>query len=66
MKKLKVGIFGAGRGVDVSRDFRMLDCEIVALCDNIPERLQYGAKRVGEGVALYDDFDKFIEHPMDA
>lgn len=66
MKKLKVGIFGAGRGVDVSRDFRMLDCEIVALCDNIPERLQYGAKRVGEGVTLYDDFDKFIEHPMDA
>ena len=66
MKKLKIGIFGAGRGVDVSKDFRMLDCEIVALCDNIPERLAYGAERVGEGVALYDDFDKFIEHPMDA
>ena len=66
MKKLRIGIFGAGRGVDVSRDFRMLDCEIVALCDNIPERLTYGAERVGEGVTLYDSFDKFIEHPMDA
>ena len=66
MDKIRIGIFGAGRGVDIARNFMMLNCEIVALCDNRPDRLQAGAKRLGEDVALYASFDEFIKHGMDA
>lgn len=66
MKRIKIGVLGAGRGIDIAKNFMMLDCDIVALCDFIPERLEHGAKRLDKSVALYDDFDKFIEHDMDA
>ena len=51
MKKIKIGVFGAGRGVDLAQNFMMLNCDIVALCDFIPERLKKGASRLGD-VAL--------------
>ena len=66
MKKYKIGVFGAGRGVTLAENFRQLGCEIVALCDFNEKRLAEGAARAGEGVALYKDFDSFIEHDMDA
>ncbi len=66
MKKIKIGIFGAGRGMDIARNFMLLNCDIVALCDNIAERQSEAAKQLDSSVALYDDFDKFIEHDMDA
>ena len=66
MKRIKIGIFGAGRGVDIAKNFMMLNCDVVALCDFRPDRLAYGAERLNHSVALYDDFDKFIEHGMDA
>ena len=66
MKKIKIGIFGAGRGMDIARNFMLLNCDIVALCDNIEERRNNAAKQLDSSVALYDDFDKFIEHDMDA
>ncbi len=66
MERIKIGIFGAGRGVDIAENFVMLNCDIVALCDNNRERLEKGAKKLPEGVALYGDFDEFIEHDMDA
>ena len=66
MKKLKIGVFGAGRGTDLAQNFMMLGCDIVALCDYNPDRLQEGLKRVGNTVATYGDFDAFLNHPMDA
>ena len=66
MSKLRIGIFGAGRGADLAKNFMMQNCMVVALCDNRPDRLAAGAKKVGESAVLYDDFDKFIEHDMDA
>ena len=66
MKPIKIGILGAGRGIDIAKNFMMLNCEIVALCDFRPDRLKFGAERLDKSVALYDDFDKFIEHEMDA
>ena len=67
MKKIKIGIFGAGRGVYVAENFRLLGCDIVALCDNRPERLESAVKEMkGEKIETYDDFDKFAEHDMDA
>ena len=66
MKKLKVGVLGAGRGVDIAKDFMLLDCDIVALCDFHEKRRKNGLRRLGSDVAEYSDFDSFIEHDMDA
>jgi predicted dehydrogenase len=66
MKKLKIGVFGAGRGVSIAKNFMMLDCEIVAVCD-FRERPRLGAiEALGSHVVGYADFDSFIEHDMDA
>ncbi len=66
MDKLKISIFGAGRGIDIAENMRLLGCEITALCDFNEERLKKGAERLGTDVALYSDFDAFIEHKTDA
>ena len=66
MKKIKIGIFGAGRGIDLAKNFMLLGCEIVALCDFRKERITEGMKNLGKSVAIYDDFDEFINHDMDA
>ena len=66
MKQIKMGVLGAGRGVDVAKNFMMLGVDIVALCDFNKDRLAMGAAKLPKDTALYDDFDKFIEHDMDA
>ncbi len=66
MKELRLGILGGGRGANLAENFMMQNVKIVALCDNNAERLAIGMKRLPDDVAQYDDFDKFIEHPMDA
>jgi len=67
MKKIKIGVFGAGRGVDLVNNFDLLGCEVVALCDFNKDRLEWGARRLKRELALYESFDEFIEHKgMDA
>lgn len=66
MDKLRVGIFGAGRGMGLAKNFMLLGAEIVALCDRHKERREAAMKRLDESVAAYENFDDFIEHPMDA
>ena len=67
MDKIKIGIFGAGRGVDLAGNLMLLDdCEIVALCDFNKKRLNNGLAKLGVDVAAYNNFDDFIEHDMDA
>ncbi len=67
MKKLKIGIFGAGvRGLALAPNFMLLGSQIVAVCDFRPERLEEAKKVVGADVAFYDNFDAFVEHEMDA
>ncbi len=66
MKKIKIGIFGVGRGMNLARDFMLLGADIVAICDFNKERLDEATKKVGSDTAIYDDFDAFIEHDMDA
>ena len=66
-KTLKIGVFGARRGADIAKNFLMLGCEIVAICDRDVAFRESAAKRLGgESVKQYDDFDAFIEHGMDA
>lgn len=66
MSKIKIGVFGAGRGMDLANNFMMLNCDIVAICDFHKERLEAASKRLGGTAAVYDNFDEFIEHDMDA
>ncbi|MBQ2876457.1 MAG: Gfo/Idh/MocA family oxidoreductase [Clostridia bacterium] len=66
MGKLKIGIFGAGRGFNLSKNFMLLNCDIVALCDKHKERREAAAKQLGGDVACYESFDEFINHDMDA
>ena len=67
MSNLKIGIFGVGaRGMYIARDFMLLNCDIVAVCDIREERLKNARKELGNTVALYNDFNLFIKHDMDA
>ncbi|MBQ7039637.1 MAG: gfo/Idh/MocA family oxidoreductase, partial [Clostridia bacterium] len=66
MEKIKIGVFGVGRGMDIANNFMLLNCDIVAICDFHKERREAAAKKLGEGTAVYEDFDSFIEHDMDA
>ena len=66
MEKIRVGIFGVGRGMALAECFMLQNADIVAICDNHRGRRENALKRLGKDVAVYEDFDKFIEHPMDA
>ena len=67
MEKIKIGILGAGRGVDVAENFMHLDnCEVVALCDFNKDRLENGLKELGKDVQTFLDFDEFIKTDLDA
>lgn len=66
MSRLKIGVFGGGRGMDIADCFMNLDCDIVAICDFHEERLKEAVNRAPEGVAAYRDFDEFLNHGLDA
>ncbi len=70
MKKIKIGVFGAGRGscmIDVL--FSHPEAEIVAVCDKyapLLDGVRKKAEEKGVSVALYEDFEDFIQCDMDA
>ena len=66
MGKIRVGVFGAGRGLEIAKNFMLLDADIVALCDYHQGRREAALKQLDRSVAAYESFDEFIEHPMDA
>ncbi len=66
MKKFKIGVFGAGRGIDIAENLLLLDCEIVALCEFNKERAASGLEKLGFSVPVYESFDDFLEIDMDA
>lgn len=66
MEKTKIGVFGAGRGIDIAENFHLLGCEIVALCENNPKRAAAGLENLGFDVPVFENFDDFIEQEMDA
>ncbi|MBP5237240.1 MAG: Gfo/Idh/MocA family oxidoreductase [Clostridia bacterium] len=70
MSKIKVGVFGGGRGSTmVWQLLNHPDAELVAVCDKYPPVLKAcgeTAAKAGVKVALYETFDEFIKHDMDA
>ncbi len=62
---IKVGVIGVGRGDSFAAGATdLVGMKLVALCDTWKERLKRSGKRYG--VATYTDYDKFLEHDMDA
>lgn len=66
MNKIRVGIFGVGRGMSIARSIMLSGGEIVAICDFHRERREAAAQKLSGDVAVYERFDDFIEHDMDA
>ena len=67
MEKFKVGVLGVGRGIDLAKNFKLLNCEIVAMCDDRRDRIDRAIKIINDDtIAIYDNFDEFINHDMDA
>ncbi len=69
-KKVRVGVFGADRGMTMMTVLRNYpDAELVAVCDKY-EPLLDSVKKLAEenglNVALYTDFEDFFRHEMDA
>lgn len=65
MEKIKMGIFGLNRGADNFENIIYNDAEIVAVCDKDQRLLNRAKEKLGD-VALYTDFDSFINHGFDA
>lgn len=63
-KKIRVGVIGVGRGQTFMQGAKHCDMELVAICDVWKERLKEVGKRYK--VATYTDYDRFLEHDMDA
>src|SRR5688572_10891280 len=64
-RPIRVGVVGVGRGQTFARGAGPhLGMQLVALCDTWEERLQ----RLGSelDVATYTDYDRFLEHDLDA
>ena len=61
---IRVGVVGVERGLSLARLVKYVDMELVAVCDIWEERL----KKVGQefNIATYIDYEKFLEHNMDA
>ena len=67
MNKIKIGIFGAGRGVNLAGNLVLAGARVVALCDFNEKRLKAGLEELNDDtVTAYSSFDEFIEHDMDA
>lgn len=64
-RKIKVGVFGAGRGRTFMNNIKEpIGLELVAICDKNPERVEWCKKGLlNKDVKVYEDFDEFLQHP---
>ena len=70
MGKIKIGVFGAGRGKTMIHEMlNNPEAEVVAICDKyqpLLDECKQIADDKGVKIALYDNFEDFFEHDMDA
>lgn len=64
MQQIRLGVVGAGRGMDIAHYFMMQGVKVVALCDLGQRKFSYS--RLPNGATFYENFDEFIKHDMDA
>ncbi len=64
-REIRVGVIGVGRGQSFMQGAGpLVGMKLVAICDTWEQRLAEVGKRYN--VATYTDYDKFLEHDMDA
>lgn len=72
MKKLKIGVLGAYRGLTmIGFCAQSKEAELVAVCDKYEPALEKCKKKIREtgsdcNPTMYTDFDEFLKHDMDA
>lgn len=64
VKAIRVGVIGVGRGQSLANMANLVGMQVVALCDTWKERLAEAGRKFN--VSTYADYDKFLEHDMDA
>src|SRR5215813_11809108 len=65
IQTIRVGVIGVGRGQSfASGATDLVGMKLVALCDTWEAKLHEAGQRYG--VTTYTDYDKFLEHDMDA
>lgn len=64
-KPIRVGVIGVGRGMGFACGAQHAGMKLVALCDFWKEKLKEAGKRF-PGIGTYTDYDRFLEHDMDA
>ena len=62
---IRVGVIGIGRGASLAASANLAGMQLVALCDKWDEKLQEIGSQYAD-VTLYNDYDRFLEHDMDA
>ncbi len=70
MSIVKIGIVGIGN-MGTSHVKKLMDaeverCELVAICDINPQRLEAMKDLYGEKLAYYECYDEFLNHDMDS
>lgn len=63
-KRIRVGVIGVRRGMSFARGAEYVGMKLVAICDIWEEALERAGRELK--VATYTDFDKFLEHNMEA
>jgi predicted dehydrogenase len=63
-KRIRLGVVGIGRGLTFARLADAVGMELVALCDVREDKLAEVGRQFG--VATYTDYQKFLEHDLDA
>lgn len=66
MKKIKIGVFGCGRGASYYESILMNNGEIVAVCDFNEDKMLASIENFIDKPACYTDFEEFFKHDMDA
>ena len=71
MAKIKIGVFGAGRGMTMIRQIlHSKEAELVAVCDKYKPLLDACRKEAEDcglyNITYYERFDDFFNHDMDA
>ena len=64
-KRIRIGVVGVGRGSSFADDAAaQTGLELVAICDTWEEQLNKVCRKLN--VCAYTDYEKFLEHDMDA
>jgi len=63
-RPIKVGVVGLRRGMHIANSAKDVNMQLVAICDIWEDKLREVGKNLN--VSTYTEFDKFLEHDMDA